>query len=148
MSDVTGVGASISDEDIENAKSQWEEDESETSPPPTFGDPIPKEPTGDSKPDREIVAGSYDGSQASADRTASTLVDYSVLLDNWAEMVARKMFLQVEREEWQQWRSVSEEIGAGLRDVVGNTPVGQVAQDIVYRQVQLMKSLPLSPLTG
>lgn len=53
------------------------------------------------------------------------------------------MFLQVEREEWQQWRSVSEEIGAGLRDVVGNTPVGQVAQDIVYRQVQLMKSLPL-----
>ena len=52
MSDVTGVGASISDEDIENAKSQWEEDESETSPPPTFGDPIPKEPTGDSKPDR------------------------------------------------------------------------------------------------
>ncbi len=91
----------------------------------------------------EIVAGSYDGSQASADRTASTLVDYSVLLDNWAEMVARKMFLQVEREEWQQWRSVSEEIGAGLRDVVGNTPVGQVAHDIVYRQVQLMKSLPL-----
>lgn len=58
-------------------------------------------------------------------------------------MVARKMFLQVEREEWQQWRSVSEEIGAGLRDVVGHTPVGQVAQDIVYRQVQLMKSLPL-----
>ncbi|EML2225329.1 hypothetical protein RFG91_001887 [Klebsiella aerogenes] len=53
------------------------------------------------------------------------------------------MFLQVEREEWQQWRSVSEEIGAGLRDVVGNTPVGQVAQDIVYRQIQLMKSLPL-----
>lgn len=91
----------------------------------------------------EIVAGSYDGSQASANRTANTLVDYSVLLDNWAEMVARKMFLQVEREEWQQWRSVSEEIGAGLRDVLGNTPVGQVAQDIVYRQVQLMKSLPL-----
>jgi hypothetical protein len=27
----------------------------------------------------EIVAGSYDGSQASADKTASTLVDYSEL---------------------------------------------------------------------
>ncbi|WOJ33112.1 phage minor head protein [Citrobacter koseri] len=58
-------------------------------------------------------------------------------------MVGRKMFTQVEREEWNQWRSVSEEIAAGLRDVVGNTPVGQVAQDIVYRQIQLMKSLPL-----
>lgn len=58
-------------------------------------------------------------------------------------MVGRKMFLQVEREEWQQWKSVSEEIGLGLRDVVGNTPVGAVAQDIVARQVQYIKSLPL-----
>ncbi|MGK8935592.1 phage minor head protein [Pluralibacter gergoviae] len=53
------------------------------------------------------------------------------------------MFTQVEREEWNQWRSVTEEIAAGLRDVVGNTPVGAVAKDIVARQVQYMKSLPL-----
>ncbi|EMR0588735.1 hypothetical protein RNF46_003193 [Citrobacter freundii] len=52
------------------------------------------------------------------------------------------MFLQVEQEEWNQWRSVSQEISEGLRDVVGNTPVGFVAQDIVSRQVQLIKSLP------
>lgn len=51
--------------------------------------------------------------------------------------------MQVEREEWNQWRSVSEEIATGLRDVVGNTPVGMVAQDIVYRQIELMKSLPI-----
>lgn len=65
------------------------------------------------------------------------------MISDWAEQVGRRMFVQVEREEWNQWRSVSEKIGAGLRDVVGNTPVGQVAQDIVYRQIQLMKSLPL-----
>lgn len=65
------------------------------------------------------------------------------MIDDWAEMVGRKMFAQVEREEWNQWRSVSEEISEGLRDVVGNTPVGFVAQDIVSRQVQLIKSLPL-----
>lgn len=58
-------------------------------------------------------------------------------------MVGRKMFAQVEKEEWNQWRSVSEEISAGLRDVIGNTPVGMVAQDIVFRQIQLMKSLPI-----
>ncbi|EMO1104257.1 TPA: phage minor head protein [Yersinia enterocolitica] len=58
-------------------------------------------------------------------------------------MAAQKMFLQVEREEWQQWRSVSQQISEGLRDVVGNTPIGHVTQDIVYRQIQLMKSLPL-----
>jgi len=91
----------------------------------------------------EIVSGTYDGSQAGADKTSSVLVDYSELIGSWAEMVGQKMFEQVEREEWNQWRSVSEQISAGLRDVVGNTPVGQVAQDIVYRQIQLMKSLPL-----
>lgn len=53
------------------------------------------------------------------------------------------MFLQVESEEWGKWRSVSQKISEGLRDVVGNTPVGQVTQDIVYRQIQLMKSLPI-----
>lgn len=91
----------------------------------------------------EIVNGTYDGSQNSADIITQTLIDYSGLVDNWAEMVGQKMFAQVEREEWERWRSVSEEISAGLRDVMGNTPVGQVAQDIVYRQIQLMKSLPL-----
>ncbi|CAI0816705.1 Phage Mu protein F like protein [Serratia proteamaculans] len=53
------------------------------------------------------------------------------------------MFLQVEREEWNQWKSVSQQISEGLRDVVGNTPIGLVTQDIVARQVQLMKSLPI-----
>ncbi|MCP6059617.1 hypothetical protein NL388_30645, partial [Klebsiella pneumoniae] len=60
---------------------------------------------------------------------AKSLVDYSGVIDDWAEMVGRKMFAQVEREEWNQWRSVSEEISAGLRDVISNTPVGTVAQD-------------------
>ena len=91
----------------------------------------------------EIVTGSYDGSQDSANRISSTLIDYSDLINDWAEMVGRKMFSQVEQEEWQQWRSVSEEISVGLRDVVGNTPVGAVARDIVARQIQYMKSLPL-----
>lgn len=89
------------------------------------------------------MAASYDGSQASADNAASTLVDYSELISSWAEMVGKKMFAQVEQEEWNQWRSVSEEISIGLRDVVGNTPVGLVARDIVARQIQYMKSLPL-----
>ncbi|QHM71287.1 hypothetical protein C7M51_01573 [Mixta intestinalis] len=90
-----------------------------------------------------IVTGSYDGSQSSADTIAAHLFDYSQTISDWAEMAGRRMFLQVEDEEWRQWRSVSEDISAGLRDVIGNTPIGQVAQDIVYRQIQLMKSLPL-----
>lgn len=65
------------------------------------------------------------------------------MIDEWAAKVALNMAIQVEGEEWQQWRSVSQRLSEGLRDVVGNTPVGQVMQDIVYRQIQLMKSLPL-----
>ncbi|MGY2615183.1 DUF1073 domain-containing protein [Klebsiella pneumoniae] len=52
MADVTGIGASISDEDIKNAKSQWEEAESETSPPPPIGGPVSEKSTGDSRPDK------------------------------------------------------------------------------------------------
>ncbi|WP_393950355.1 DUF1073 domain-containing protein [Kluyvera intermedia] len=52
MARVTGIGASITDEDIEYAKAQWSEDESETSPPPSFGNTVPQKPVGDSKPDR------------------------------------------------------------------------------------------------
>ena len=74
---------------------------------------------------------------------AGYLIDYSQVIDDWAAQVAHKMFLQVEREEWNQWKSVSHQISEGLRDVVGNTPVGQVTHDIVYRQIQLIKSLPL-----
>lgn len=70
-------------------------------------------------------------------------MDYAGIIDDWAEMVGKKMFSQVEQEEWDQWKSVSQDIAAGLRDVVGNTPVGAAAQDIVHRQIQLMKSLPL-----
>lgn len=91
----------------------------------------------------EIVTGSYDGSHSSANIVITDLTGYSQIIDDWAEMVGRRMFSQVEEEEWKQWRSVSEEISEGLRDVIGNTPVGQVSQDIVYRQIQLMKSLPL-----
>ncbi|MCV5277406.1 DUF1073 domain-containing protein, partial [Escherichia coli] len=40
------------DEDIEDAKSQWQEDEPETIPAPPIGDPVSKKPVGDSEPNR------------------------------------------------------------------------------------------------
>lgn len=91
----------------------------------------------------EIVTGSYDGSEASSESVIRMLTDYSGALDDWSALVASKMFLQVEHEEWNQWKSVSEKISEGLRDAIGNTPVGHVAQNIMYRQIELMKSLPL-----
>lgn len=52
MADVIGIGGSITDKDIEDAKSQWEEPESETGAPPAFRSPVSEKPTGDSQPDK------------------------------------------------------------------------------------------------
>jgi len=52
MSDVIGIGGSITDKDIEDAKSQWEEPESETGPAPSFRSSVSEKPTGDSQPDK------------------------------------------------------------------------------------------------
>ena len=52
MADVIGIGGSITDEDIENAKAQWTEDESETIPPPSLRETVQSKPVGDSEPNR------------------------------------------------------------------------------------------------
>jgi hypothetical protein len=57
MSDMIGIGGSITDKDIENAKAEWEEAESETEPPPQIGATVQKKPTGDSQPDRRNSGG-------------------------------------------------------------------------------------------
>ncbi len=46
---VTGIGSNITDKDIDDAKSQWEESESEASPAPTFRNSVSEKPTGDSQ---------------------------------------------------------------------------------------------------
>jgi hypothetical protein len=56
MSDVTGIGANF-DEDIQNAKKQWQEAESETEPPPPIGATVSEKPTGDSRPDKSNRGG-------------------------------------------------------------------------------------------
>lgn len=52
MSDIIGIGGALTDEDIQNAKTQWQEAESETEPPPKIGAPVSEKPVGDSEPNR------------------------------------------------------------------------------------------------
>ena len=52
LSDIIGIGGSITDEDIENAKAQWSENESEASPAPPLGNQVSEKPTKDSAADR------------------------------------------------------------------------------------------------
>ncbi len=89
------------------------------------------------------MAGLYDGSEESANKSITELNGYSDVISSWSQMVSERMFVQVEREEWTQWENISSEISLGLRQAMESAPIGQVAQDIVYRQVQFMKSLPI-----
>lgn len=50
LSDVTGIGGSITDKDIEDAKTGWETDEFETGPAPSIGNSVSEKPVGDSLP--------------------------------------------------------------------------------------------------
>ncbi|HBH7053948.1 TPA: DUF1073 domain-containing protein [Morganella morganii] len=50
LSDVTGIGGSITDKDIEDAKTEWETDEFETGPAPSIGNSVSEKPVGDSLP--------------------------------------------------------------------------------------------------
>ncbi|QHM71288.1 DUF1073 domain-containing protein [Mixta intestinalis] len=52
LSDVIGIGGSITDEDIENAKKELEEPEFETGAPPPLGNSVSQKPVGDSEPDK------------------------------------------------------------------------------------------------
>ncbi len=52
LSEVIGIGGSITDEDIEDAKTQWQEDEPEAIPAPPLGNSVPQKPVGDSEPNR------------------------------------------------------------------------------------------------
>ncbi|CDG92085.1 DUF1073 domain-containing protein [Xenorhabdus bovienii] len=52
LADVIGIGGSVTDEDIEEAKAQYEESEPETSSAPPLGNSLQQKSVGDSKPDK------------------------------------------------------------------------------------------------
>lgn len=91
----------------------------------------------------DIVNGTYDGSNDSVYHVMDSLNRYSDLIDGWARTTASKMFDAVNAKDVAMWRSNSQEISAGLRQIVENTAVGQVARNIVEEQIKLIKSLPL-----
>lgn len=52
ISEVIGIGGSITDQDIEDAKKELEESELENGAPPSFGENLQPKPVGDSIPDK------------------------------------------------------------------------------------------------
>ncbi|MBD2782528.1 minor capsid protein [Xenorhabdus sp. 38] len=91
----------------------------------------------------EIVNGSYDGSNDSVTEIMDALDSYSELITPWAQRVAQRFALDVNRHNENEWRQRSQLISKELRQLVNNTPVGQVMRSIVDEQIKYIKSLPL-----
>ncbi|MBD2797226.1 phage head morphogenesis protein [Xenorhabdus sp. 18] len=91
----------------------------------------------------EIVNGSYDGSNDSVTEIMDALDSYSELITPWAQRVAQRFALDVNRHNEKEWRQRSQLISKELRQLVNSTPVGQVMRSIVEEQVKYIKSLPL-----
>nr|WP_249213769.1 phage minor head protein [Tatumella sp. JGM130] len=68
---------------------------------------------------------------------------YSQIIDGWANRIAQTFASGVLRENDKQWRQMSREIHHGLKDIVDDTPIGDVMRSIVNEQVKYMKSLPI-----
>lgn len=90
-----------------------------------------------------IVDGTYDGSNDSVTEIMANLDAYSQIIDGWANRIAETFAAGVLRENDKQWRQMSREIHYGLKEIVDDTPIGDVMRSIVNEQVKYMKSLPI-----
>ena len=68
---------------------------------------------------------------------------YARILDPWARATAMRMIAEVLRRDAGAWFKVSREIGANLRNMVENTPLGGVVRQLLDDQVTLITSLPV-----
>ncbi|WP_447870272.1 phage head morphogenesis protein [Serratia fonticola] len=68
---------------------------------------------------------------------------YAELIDGWARTVAQKMIDTVDLKDRVAWRERSQQMSAGLRDIVNNTSIGQITRNILDEQIKLIKSLPI-----
>jgi len=78
-----------------------------------------------------------------AQRAAHALQSYAETLRYWGALASVKMLKQLDRKNEAAWTAFSQELSAGLRDTIQNTPTGKLMQDAVRRQVDLITSLPL-----
>lgn len=76
-------------------------------------------------------------------RLQEALDKYAMTLDPWAEAVASSMLEQVSQRDAMAWFEAADEIGLALRKELKATPIGEIQNLLMQRQVHLIKSLPI-----
>jgi SPP1 gp7 family putative phage head morphogenesis protein len=68
---------------------------------------------------------------------------YSDLIKPWAENVSQRMLDDVRRRDEKAWKTLSQNIGAGVREELLNMPTGEIYRRLMDDQVRLITSIPL-----
>jgi SPP1 gp7 family putative phage head morphogenesis protein len=77
------------------------------------------------------------------DKLQRALRHYSILIKPWAENVTQRMLDDVRRRDERAWRTLSQNISAGVREELLNMPTGEIYRQLMGEQVGLITSLPL-----
>lgn len=74
----------------------------------------------------------------------TALRKYAESLDVWAKHASGKIIMDVALRDEQTWLIYAKDMSRGMRDQIRNSDIGAVYQEMLDRQVGLIKSLPLN----
>lgn len=73
----------------------------------------------------------------------ASLNEYANTLHFWAENTAGRIITDVALRDEKTWMLYAQDLSRGMRDQIRNTDTGAVYQELLNKQVHLIKSLPL-----
>lgn len=91
----------------------------------------------------DIVKGfAHKGFVEDFEQMKRALEDYGRGLTPWATAVTNRMSLDVDRREWNAWKSLSRSVGSALHRELEKFPTGEIRRRLMAEQVTLITSLP------
>jgi len=90
----------------------------------------------------EIINGFPPGDPAALPAIDAVLKRYSDTIRTWAQAVAARMVSEVAARDERDWKTVTKEMSAGLRQELRKAPTGEAMKAILDDQVKLITSLP------
>lgn len=91
----------------------------------------------------QIINGFPAGNPEHVPAIVETLRRYAELLRPWAAVTAGKMLTEVNLKDLAGWKAMSEELAAGVRQEIIQTPTGELFRKLQAEQVALIQSIPL-----
>lgn len=89
-----------------------------------------------------MVNGFPPGDPAAAPTIAHLLNSYADMLTGWATRTASNMLMDIALRDEKTWKEHAKDMSRALREEIRSAPTGQVMQQLLAEQVDLIKSIP------